>query len=228
MESSSKKNLCLQPNQQTNRSLHFIEAEKRACIPFLHYKQLECDWHSQVYTIHDHDITLRIPEGAIPVGKKIRFEIAVVMYGPFIFEENMWPISPILWLCFKEDIPLDKPFQVILPHFLVGLTKEKALYHQVTFAKATHSEHFIEDGQLKYSFKPCTAEPYYASSGGKSYGVLVTKHCCFYCLQAKHTPELVKDASYCLSRIESKLDQHRSEIYFSATFFLSTCLKVLV
>ena len=76
---------------------------------------MECDHHSQEYTIQDHDITLKIPEGAVPTGKKIRFEIAVAMYGPFKFEKDMQPISPILWLCFDKGVTLNKPFHVILP-----------------------------------------------------------------------------------------------------------------
>ena len=117
------------PSQSTypiNRSPHFTLAEKSAGIPFLHHTALECD---QEYTIQNHDITLRIPEGAVPLGKKIQLEAAVAMYGPFKFEKEPELISPTLWLCFKEGVTLNKPIHVILPHFLTGLTYEKAQYH---------------------------------------------------------------------------------------------------
>ena len=212
-----------------SKSLHFTRAEKVAGVPFLHHKMLECDHHCQVYTIFDHDITIRIPEGAVPTGKKIQLEIAVSMHGPFIFGDNMQPISPILWLCFEGNITLNKPFQVILPHFLTGLTTEKAQHHQVTFAKAGHSEHSIEDGQLtqRYHFQPCDTEPYFASCGGRSFGVLVTNHTCFYCLQAKKTSELVMDAGYCLAQFEY-LNQRHMEVTFTAVYCLRTCLRVRV
>ena len=209
------------------RSPHFTKAEKMAGVPFLHHTILECDHHSQEYTIQNHDITFRIPEGAVPTGKKIQFEIAVAMYGPFNFEKDTQPISPILWLCFEEGITvtLNKPFHVILPHYLTGLTYEKAQYHQVVFAKAPHSKYSIEDGQMKYSFQPCDSEPYFASCEGRNFGVLVTNHTCFYCLQANKTPQLAMDAGYCLARIEY-LNQRHMEVTFTAVYCLRTCLRV--
>ena len=216
------------PSQSTypiNRSPHFTIAEKSAGIPFLHHTVLECDYHSQEYTIQDHDITLRIPEGAVPTGKKIQFEIAVAMYGPFKFEKDTQPISPIIWLCFDEGVTLNKPFHVILPHFLTGLTYERAQYHHVIFAKALHSKHSIEDGQMKYSFQSCDSEPYFASCEGRNFGVLVTNHTCFYCLQANKTPELTMDAGYCLARIEH-FNQRHMEVTFTAVYCLRTCLRV--
>ena len=221
-----KKRLAIPPHQPDSQSQFFIEAEKRAQVPFVHHKLLECDCRGQKYTIKDHDITLKISEGAIPVGKKIHFEIAVAMYGPFKFPENTQPISPILWLCLKENSALSIPFQVIFPHFLIGLTKEKAQYHQIVFAKADHNKYFIEDGWIKYSFQPCGTKPYFASSENRSFGVLLANHCCSYCLQANQTQELAMDAGYCLARIESFISQQRSEVYFSVVYFLSTCLKV--
>ena len=209
-----------QPNP-VSRSPHFTAAEKMAGVPFLYHKILECDHHSREYTIQDHDITLRIPEGAVPTVKKIRFEIAMAMYGPFKFEEDTQPISPIIWLCFDEGVTLNKPFQVILPHFLTGLTYEKAQYHQIVFTKASHSKYSIEDGEIKY----CDSEPYFASSGGRNFGVLVTNHTCFYCLQANKTPELAMDAGYCLAWIEY-LNQRHMEVTFTAVYCLRTCLKV--
>ena len=224
-EISAKMLLLPSASQPNHPSPHFTEAEKRAGVPFLHHKVLECDHHSREYTIQDHDITLRIPEGAVPTGKKIQFEVAVAMYGHFKFEKDTQPISPILWLCFDEGVTLNKPFHVILPHFLTGLTYEKAQYHQVVFTKAPHHKYSIEDGQMKYSFQPCDSEPYFASCGGRNFGVLVTDHTCFYCLQANNTPELAMDAGYCLTRIEY-LNQRHMEVTFTAVYCLRTCLRV--
>ena len=102
---------------------------------------LEIDCDGREYTNIDHDITLRIPEGAVAEGEKVHFEVGVAMYGPFIFPENTQPISPILWLCLlEEDVELKKPFQVILPHYLTGLNEEKMKQHKIRFVKANHSE----------------------------------------------------------------------------------------
>ena len=176
----------------------------------------------------EHDITLRIPKGAVPVNKKIHFEVGVAMYGPFNFPKNTQPISPILWLCIlEEDVELTKPFQIILPHFLNELTEERLLYHQVGFAKASHNNFtFRNSRQMYYIFSPCDIKPQFISSVCRDYGVLSLNHCCFYCILAKQTQELAMDAGYCLVRIEASLTSYRNEIIFSAIYFLDTCLKV--
>ena len=264
-------------------SVSFTEAEKRAHIPFLYHKLLECDHCGLEYTIEDHDVTLRIPPGAVSTGKKIYFEIGVAMYGPFIFPDNFQPISPILWCCIEEistvydpycynygrpmatlyeavkgsstayddvegsstayndvegsstatvydDVEsyiLSKPFQVVLPHFLTGLTQEKASLHNVAFAKANHlslTDYSAESGQISYSFQRCEVKPQFASSCGRGFGILTTNHCCFFCLQANMLPDL--DAGYCLARIESLISPQRSEVHFAAVYCLKSCLKV--
>lgn len=132
----------------------------------------------------------------------MHLEVAVTMLGPFIFSElNARPISPILWLCFLEDVQLLKPFKVILPHFLIGLTNDKAEYYNVDFAKANHYYTLSCDGRLSYTFHPYAG----LSTVNMNYGTLITTHCCYLCIKAESsvTFELIKDASYCLARIES-------------------------
>ena len=225
------------PQQHTNKiifqSPHFTEAEKKAQVPFLHHSVLECGSSGREYTIEDHDITLRIPSGAIPTGEKVRFEIAVAMFGPFKFPRDTQPISPILWLCLLDDYVLSKPFQVILPHFLRALTKKGLKKHQIVFAKADHRDqttyyvNFSESkDQIEYAFEPCESMPHFATHGKYSYGILMTNHCCFNCLLAKQTPELAMDAGYCLTRVEAFISQQRSEVYFVAGYFLKSCIKV--
>ena len=45
-------------------------------------------------------------------------------------------------LCISEGaIVLQRPFRLIIPHALVGLTKDKLqLHHQVEFVKAVHGD----------------------------------------------------------------------------------------
>ena len=209
--------------QNSHQTGYFSAAEKTANVPFLDHQMLECDCTGREYTNVDHDITLRIPEGAVAEGEKVQFEVGVAMYGPFIFPENTQPISPILWLCLEEDIQLKKPFRVVLPHYLPGLSKERIEYHQVRFAKANHGDY---PNQTSYKFQQCDDKPRLASTGYRNYGVLVSKHCCFYCLQANQTHELAMDAGYCLTRIEYSPSPQWNEIHFSATYFLDTCLRV--
>ena len=212
----------------------FSEAEKKAKVPFLHHQLLDCDCSGTQLTIKDHNITLRIPKGAVADGKKVRFEIDVAMYGPFTFPVGMRPISPIVWLCnFDEQLSLSKPFQLILPHFLAGLTKEKWIEHQIEFGKAIHSRKVDgnESEQMMFHFNLCETKPYLASDEYRGYGVLKSTHCCLYCLLAKDTPSISRDASYCLARVErqplqSSPNRIDSEVLFVGIYLLETCIKV--
>ena len=87
---------------------------------------LEVDCKGREYTNVDHDITLRIPEGAVAEGEKVHFEVGVTMYGPLIFPENTQPISPILWLYASEDVRMNELYVSIdsssLPHWISHTT----------------------------------------------------------------------------------------------------------
>ena len=223
--------LFLFKGHQVLQSAHFCEAESLAGVPFLDHHLLECDSTGREWTNVDHDITVRIPEGAVAEGEKIHFEVGVAMYGPFTFPDNTQPISPILWLCLlEENVDLKKPFQVVLPHYLTGLTIESIQNHNICFAKASHQikSSVHEDGQIHYIFhkSETDSKPPLALSGGKSFGVLESKHCCFYCLLAKQSHELATEAGYCLVRMESLLSPKRNEISFAVVYFLNTCIKV--
>ena len=212
---------------EVHQTTYFHTAKNTANVPFLDHRMLECDCARREYTNVDHDITLRIPEGAVAEGEKIHFEVGVTMYGPFVFPENTQPISLILWLCILEgDAQLKKPFQIVLPHYLTGLSKERIEQYQVRFAKANHSDYTFIDTQMSYKFHQCVTKPLLASTGYRNYGVLVSKHCCFYCLIAQKNQELAFNAGYCLVRIESCISPQRNEFYFAAIYFLETCLRV--
>ena len=189
---------------------------------------LECDCNGQLYTFEDHDITLRIPKGAIAEGKKVHIEIGVALYGPFSFPESTRPISPIIWVCLlEEDAKLKKPFQLVVPHILTQLSEERVRFHQVGFAKASHIlyDYISDNDQMAYKFHDCDTEPLFVSLCGRSYGVLVSQHFCFYCLKAKQTAELAMDAGYILARIEIGTAL-RNEVYFCGVYLLETCLRV--
>ena len=206
------------------KSVHFQEARQKALVPFLHHQILVCDSKPQQYIIQDHDITLKLPEGAVDLGEILHLEIGVAMYGPFQFPENTQAISPIIWLCPVENTELKKPFQLTVPHFLTELSEDKLYHHEVAFAKASH--HIIKDYERGYSFHVCDTKPVFTSHYHKFYGVLVSQHFCFYCLKARQTAELALDAGYGLVRIEKLLSPQINQVHFCAIYLLKTCLKV--
>lgn len=202
-----------------------FEAEEKTQVPFLYSHLLTCDNNGIEFSIAEHDITLRIPKGAVSAGTTIHLEIGVAMYGPFNFVKTR-PISPIFWLCIREDAHLQKPLQIILPHFLPGLTSENSHLYGVNFAKASHHKSSAAE-QVAYDFSKCETKPYFASSGFRHYGILQTKHCCFYCIEAKFTPELAHKADYYLVQIEFSSNP-KYEIHYCAIYFLDTCIRVSI
>ena len=222
-----------QPRYEECRHIHsstsYQKASSRAKIPFLYHNVFDCSSNGCELDIFDYDITITVPEGAIAEGERKCLEVGVAMFGPFNFTNDSQPISPILWLCFlDDDFVLKKPIRVTLPHFLKGIARSDLQNHHVTFSKANHRDSHLEDGSIFYTFKPIegdfTAD--FTSSGDKSYGVLETFHCCFLCIEAKKTPQLLTDATFFLVRIESSCPP-RSEVHFATTYFLETCLKVI-
>ena len=194
-------------------SVMFHRAKERDQIPFHYHELLECDSSGLEYANMDHEIALSIPKGAIAEGETVYFEVGVTLYGPFTFPENTQHISPILWLCALEKESLMKPFQLSLRHILIN---EKT--HNVRFAKASH----IND---RYTFKDCTDIDSKEIILDK-HGILMTKHCCLYCLKANVTDKLSSDVRYGLVRLEKALSNSESELLFLAVYSLNTCIKV--
>ena len=146
----------------------------------------------------------------------------MALNGPFIFPENTQPISPFLWLCLlEEDAKLAKQIQVMLPHYLTGLTKVQVQHHHIGFAKAPHDDLTFQTNRPNYDFSVCEDEPgHFQFEECTNYGIIFLNHGCFYCLLAKHTDELTRDAGYCLTRIEKSVNPQRNEVYFTVTPFL--------
>ena len=212
-----------------HQTCYFSVAKSRGKVLFLYHHLLECNSDGIEYTVENHDVTLRVPEGTVYRGKIIHFEIGVAMYGnQFIFPENSQPISPIVWLCLlEEDVELKKPFELVLPHYLIGLTDDQLQNHHIGFIKASHDSYLtdFEHDKIRYKFNDISdIQPYFISTESKGYGVLKSTHCCYLCIKANKTPKLLKDTSYCLARIESLLINN--EVYFIASYFLKTCIEV--
>ena len=183
------------------------------------------------HTLVDHGITLTIPEGAVPIGKMIHIEMAVTLYGPFIFPSGTRPISPILWLCPQEEIKFSSPILVTLPHFLTDLSQQELTQLGVGFAKADHHGYSAskDNCTVILEYKPCSSQPQFSYNMDKQgFGTLETKHCCLLCLTANQCPELARHAGFVFSRIDYEhLSLPLTQVVdFCITFFLPSCLKV--
>ena len=190
---------------------------------------LECDFSGREYTNVDHDITLRIPEGAVAEGEKVHFEIAVAMYGPFIFPEGTKVISPILWLCLLEEAAtLRKPVEIVLPHYL-SQTGDVDQYG-IGFLKANHSDYEMNDScQISYNFRPLVTDKMLVYRENQGYGIILTDHFCYVCLTAPDRPVITENTNYCLARVcTSNNSESLQQVIFCTLYHLPTCITVCI
>ena len=199
---------------------HEISIDKH--IPFIKPPQtLEFDSAGTEFVGFD-EIRIEIPPNAIPVRSNGSLQVGVCLYGPFMFEENHQPISPILWLCLQgENTRLDKPISVTLPHVLPDLSEGELASLGVRFAKAGYECVTNNCGERVYQFQPSLGKASYYWNGGRGFGVLQTDHFCYLCLQAGLTRDPAVSIGYYLVYV-----QHRFTVVIFATYFLKTCLTV--
>ena len=171
-----------------------------------------------------HDIQITIPPGAL--DRTIEIEFAVCLSGPFTFPANKRPVSPILWICTRENVKrFSKSIQVTIPHIFPELSKNEIAEFQLDFVKADHSNdfHVQDDGSKCYSFRVIKGSDSHFRGG---FGTLNVDHCCYLCLSANTNHEAIADrAQYCLSQFQYA-QERRSFVIFCATYFLKTCLEV--
>ena len=199
----------------------------KQAISFLHYEQLKCDYYGLDYMIENHDITLKIPKGAVAKREKI-LEVGVAMHGPFIFPENTQPISPILWLhLLEEDVKLNKPIELILPHCYTGslMTPD-----QISFALVDHSSSqdvtTYNDGQPHYSFKLWERGTVFYTD--QVFGAIKTNLFSHIFCIVKHTKFgcWCQNISFLLSCVDLQPSQTVREFHFYGLFNLATHRKV--
>ena len=183
------------------------------------------------FTNLDHDITIRVPPGAIRSGDQVKIEVGVLLHGPFAFPDGIKPISPILWVCAKPEIEFQKPVEITMPHVLSSLTEKECKIHGVTFLKANHRAfiHERDSGSKYFQFKS-TSDDKTKSIFSSNQGRISTNHFCFLCIGAENSRKLYQRASYCITRIDPKpwpAQNPETTIYFCISYFLTTCIKVI-
>ena len=203
------------------------------CDPslFLHSKitRFKVNANGRECPLKAHDITVKIPPLAIKGHTFIDFEVGVMLNGPFVFPQNVRPISPILWICTRNKVFFCKPVEIILPHFVRNLdNNEDAKKLGIQFMKASHHHsHQLTDGTKKFTFDCIENEStaHFTTHLGK----LTTLHFCFFCIVASESRALYEHASYCLTRVDPiawSPSQRKQEIHFVISFFMKTCLQV--
>ena len=195
-------------------------AHKKTSAPLIKsIDTVECGNEGGMYINRTHDITIKIPEKAIPEGIVLQLSISATLYGPFLFPEGVRPVSPILWLCTHPTLTFSKPIELVLPHYLHCESQKDT--DNLMFLKADHNP--STDGKIH--FKPADGESVFMHH--TSYGTLHTKHCCFLCIAAKKTEKDTLNANFCLITAYPRNPlEHSWSVYFGVTYLLPTCIQV--
>lgn len=191
-------------------------------------KVFKVDRNGGEHSITSHNITLTIPPAAIKEGHtSLDIEVAVMLNGPFVFPQNIRPVSPILWICSRNKALLCKPIEIMLPHFIGTLNGEDSKLLGMQFMKASHYVPTLPDGTKRFTFDHIGTNS--TTSFTPLSGKLKTLHFCFLCIAAPESRALYERASYCLTRVDPivwNISKQKQEIYFVVSYYMRTCLKV--
>ena len=172
-----KKPLVVQEALKLSSSLTFVKPVQVLRITYAGMKY--CD--------HRLGLCISVPEGAIQKGLQLHLEIGMCLYGPFKFPIATAPISPILMLCPQEDIALQKPIEVTLPHSIDGAKESDIKALGIRVVKADHiyetplgeDPHFLFlDTRFKVVFKQIIQD-----KNVQEYATFSLEHFCFVSLR---------------------------------------------
>ena len=172
-----------------------------------------------------NDFTLEVPEGAVPMTERLTLDVTVALFGPFQFPEGLRPVSPVFWVCVRDQrrFFFSRPVSVTLPHFLDLGSEEDVKYLGLTFLKARYSK----NSKGMYEFSKTDGEVHFESS--HRFGVLKTSHFYSLCIASEDRPECLRMTQFCLTSLLPRSTVSvgkRQYAYFFVTFYnLSTCLR---
>ena len=185
----------------------------------------QCTHDGKRYYDEHNDFGLEIPAGAIPEGESITIDIGVALYGPFQYPEGLRPVSPVFWVCVRDqkDFLFVKPVKLAIPHCLHLKQYDDIESLGLTFLKGDHEM----NSQQMYQFQPAEGdvliEPF------KIHAVIKITHFCSLCFSCKERRDLFEKEIFCLySVIPCKISPDQlSDAYFFITLRLKTCLTTV-
>ena len=185
----------------------------------------DCASKGVKYFDETNDFGLEIPEGAIPEGDSITIDVGVALYGPFQYPEGLRPVSPVFWVCVRDQkLPqFLKPVKVTIPHFLNLESSEDIESLGLTFLKGDHEM----NSQQMHQFEPAEGKKSFKCR--RIHGVLETTHFCYLCISGKLSHELIQKAMFCIYAAIPPLMPPKEPSYINVflTFLLSTCIATV-
>ena len=171
-----------------------------------------------------NDFTLDIPRGAVPENERLTLDVGVALFGPFQFPEGFRPVSPVFWVCVRDNstFHFSKSVTVTIPHFLSLRSDEDVQSLGLTFLKAKHNKN------MEGIYEFCEIDGAMNFQASSKFGVLETSHFCSLCIVCRDTPECLNKTQFCMTSLLPKsamADGTKQDAYFFVTFYnLTTCL----
>ena len=169
--------------------------------------------------VPEHGVTVTVPSGAVPSGKRAEMKFAAAIIAPVKFPDNVLPVSAIVWLCM--DVKLQKPIQLQMPHFVNVESKDCAkILH---FAKAVIH---LNDEKSIATMKVINGGDF---PTGESYGMIEIDHFCYYCITENILAINIPENLYqivSVKELQPNLATNLWIIFICIIPSLPTCLKV--
>ena len=172
------------------------------------------------YSNEDHQVYLKVPEGAVPQGKMVRIKIGVGLIStktPFLPSNSML-VSPIasFYVEGEKNFHFLRPVEITLPHFVDINDEEDVKDLKLTFLKASSHLYYFHQAKGVVEFKPKSQT-----------ATLKTKHFCSFCIAASKSLKCSK-IHYRLVKVIPRLNHQMNQwrASFCVTYYLRTCLEV--
>ena len=187
--------------------------------------------NKQHFSFEDHNIHLCFPQNALNEHDFVEVAFGLCSQSECILPKNMFPVSPLLWLCSFPQKHFVDSVKITLPHCVTCNNAEVSLSQFLHVLKAEHNSIGTdEDGHTVITFKEVDKKSNFPT--GSYQGTIEDHHFCIYCLGCYINEEdLFKDivrVEYCLTIMKPKSypkDEIR-KIYCILHYNLDTCKKV--
>ena len=185
----------------------------------------QCTDDSRCYYDEHNDFGLKIPAEAIPEGESITIDIGVALYGPFQYPEGLRPVSPVFWVCVRDqkDFQFLKPVKVTIPHCLNLESHDDIGSLGLTSLRGNHEM----SPDKMYQFQQ--VEGHVLFEPLKKHGMVETTHFCSLCISCNETPNFFEKAKFCLYSVIPRVISPSEPLlaFFVITFLLEKCLATV-
>ena len=172
-------------------------------------------------------ISVHVADDTVPVGRILHLELGSSMHGRLSFPTNVSPVSPILWICPQEDIPLLKPIKITLPHTVKYEEGTSELVFMKAHHEMRHETPLIMPTSTEYRFEFEEIVHHEGVNFNKTNGSIFTKQFCPLCIAKKVLEPTCK--RYKLLRTQPKNNNtSRFSIDYCVVYTLPTCLEVRI